>query len=172
MSYYGSWIPGYPTCVFDGALTVVGGSSNTYQSYKDTWDIRRMFSSPCTITFLTNSYGNNKASVSIKVKLEESLASGNVVHFVLWEDKVANNYRFVERRMATPANLTISSPNEEQIFKAEFDLNPAWNVNQLGVTVMVQNQTGKTVHQARAVKLGEGVGVTPASFGRIKAAYR
>lgn len=131
-----------------------------------------MFSSPCTITFLSNSYANNKASVSIKVKLEEALAAGNVVHVVLWEDKVSVTHRFVERRMATPTPLTITAPNAEQIIKVEFALDPSWAADNLGVTVMVQNESAKTMHQARATKLIEGNAVTPASLGKVKALYQ
>lgn len=175
MSYYGSMVQGYPTCVFDGVITVVGGSSNTYNDYKSMYDYRRMFPSPLTITFLSRSYSENKACVSVKVKLEENLAAGNVCHIVLWEDKVpygGRDYRFVERAQAPYEAITITNAGQEQIIKREFTLNAGWNKANLGVTAFVQNLTAKDIKNGRAAKLVAGNAVEPSSLGRVKAMFQ
>ncbi|UCH77810.1 MAG: Omp28-related outer membrane protein, partial [Candidatus Coatesbacteria bacterium] len=169
MSYYGA--TGYPTCVFDGTQPIVGGSSATYSNYLAMYNSRRNIPSPLTITFRTNSYAGDKASVSVTVKLEQSLAEGHVCHVALWEDKLSyggRTYRFVERALAQHEVLTIKNPNEEQVIKRTFTLNASWNKANLGVSVIVQSFAGKTVLNARATELVEGVAVEPTSLGRVK----
>lgn len=174
MAYLGN-IPGYPTCVFDASLWIVGGSSSTYSTYSANYDIRRMFESPCTIDFLSKSYSGDKASVSVKVKLEKNIAANSRVMIVLWEDKIYYNgrdYRFVERSQATPITLSITGAGQEEVCKAEFTLNAGWEKSQLGVTVYVENTNPKEIYQGRASKLVEGVAVLPASLGKVKALYQ
>lgn len=173
MSYYGAG--GYPTCQFDGVTPIVGGSSGTYNNYLSMYNSRRNVPSPLTIQFRTNSYAGDKASVSVTVKLEESLAEGHVCHVVLWEDNLSyggKTYRFVERSMAQFEAITIKNANEEQVIKRTFTLNAGWNKANLGVSVLVQSFMGKTILNARATKLVEGVGVEPTSLGRVKALYQ
>ncbi len=107
----------------------------------------------------------------MKVKLEESVAEGHVVHIILWEDKVAGQYNFCERRMAQYELLTAKNANEEQTVKRTFTLDGSWNKANLGVSAWVQNFAGKQILNGRATKLVEGVAVEPASVGRVKALF-
>jgi hypothetical protein len=130
--------------------------------------------SPLTIEYLSRSFGGGKASVSVKVKLEESVAEGHSVYVVLWEDNLSysgRTFHFVERALANPETLTAKNANDEQIIKREFALGSGWNTANLGVSVFVQNPSSKAILQGRATKLAEGVAVTPTSLGRVKALY-
>lgn len=50
--YYGGMVPGYPTVVFDGVDTVVGGFHNQsmYPYYKPKYNIRKVIDQPVTFT--------------------------------------------------------------------------------------------------------------------------
>ena len=169
MTYYGAG--GYPTCVIDGAESIVGGSSATYGRYLAAYDNRRNAPSPLSVQFRTHSYAGDKASVSVTVKLEENLAEGHVCHIVLWEDKVAGNYRFVERRMPQYEVLTVTKKGQEQTIKRTFTLDAGWNKANLGVSAFVQKFATREILNGRATKLVEGVAVVPTSLGRVKALF-
>jgi len=169
MSYYG--VRGWPTCVFDGVDQIEGGTSGTYNEYLNEYNNRRNKPSPLIVAFLANSYAGNHASVKVKVKLEESLGEGHLCHIVLWEDKVAGKYRFVERRLAQYEVITITKANDEQVIKRTFTLGAGWNKGNLGVSAFVQKLAGKHVLNGRATKLVEGVAVAPTSLGRVKALF-
>jgi thiol-disulfide isomerase/thioredoxin len=172
LGYYG--VTGYPTCVFDGTDRVVGGSTSTYSNYLAYYENRRNSPSPLTIEFLSNSYDETKASVSVKITLEEAVAEGHVVHVAIWEDDIMSGrlFNYVERVGSTYEPLTAKNANDEQIIKRDFTLDAGWNKANLGVTVFVQNLVSKAILQGRATKLVEGVAVEPASVGRVKALYR
>jgi len=169
MSYYGANV--YPWCFFDGTENYRGGSG-PYAAYLAIYNNRKNVASPLSIEFLANSYAGEHASVKVKVKLEENLGEGHVCHVILWEDKVAGQYNFVERRMAQYEVITIKNANDEQEIKRTFALDGSWNKANLGVSVWVQNYAGKHILNGRATKLVEGVAVTPTSVGRVKALYR
>ena len=170
MSYYGA--TAYPTCYFDGTDFIRGGGSGTYAAYLGIYNSHKLVPSVLSIEFLTNSYEDTRASVSVKVKLEENVPEGHVVHIILWEDKIASQYNFCERRMAQYEVLMAKNANDEQIIKRTFTLDSGWNKANLGVSVWVQNYAGKQILNGRATKLVEGIAVTPTSIGRVKALYR
>jgi len=169
MTYYGA--SAYPTCYFDGIDFVRGGGSGTYDAYLAIYNNRKIVSAPLSIEFLANSYAGEHASVKVKVKLEENLGEGHVCHVILWEDKVAGQYNFVERRMAQYEVITIKNANDEQEIKRTFTLDAGWNKANLGVSVWVQSFAGKQILNGRATKLVEGVAVEATSLGRVKALY-
>jgi hypothetical protein len=170
MSYYGA--NAYPTCYFDGTDFWRGGGAGVYDQYIAIYNNHKNVSSPLTLEFLTNSYEGAHASVSVKVKLEESVAEGHVVHIILWEDKILGQYNFCERRMAQYELLTAKNANDEQVVKRTFTLDGSWNKANLGVSAWVQNFAGKQILNGRATKLVEGVAVEPTSLGRVRALYR
>jgi hypothetical protein len=169
MSYYGA--RAYPTCYFDGTDFWQGGGSGVYDQYIAIYNNHKNVPGPLAVTFLANSYAGEHASVKVKVKLEESLGEGHVCHIILWEDKVAGQYNFVERRMAQYEVLTVKNVNDEQVIKRNFTLDAGWNKANLGVSAWVQNFAGKQILNGRATKLVEGVAVTPTSLGRVKALF-
>jgi hypothetical protein len=169
-AYYG--VNAHPWAFFDGVISHRGAPPNEecYQLYMASFNSRRGNPSPLTIDFIHRSYGENKASVKVKLTLEQSIPEGHLCHIVLWEDKVANHYRFVERRAYNEA-VTITSANETQEIGTTFTLDSEWNAANLGVSVFVQHLMGKEIKQGRATMLEAGVSVTPTSLGRVKALY-
>jgi hypothetical protein len=169
MTYYG--VSSYPNCFFDGTDLIPGGGSGTYAAYLAMYNNHKNVPSPLSIEILANSYAGEHASVKVKVKLEENLGDGHVCHVILWEDKIAGQYNFVERAMAQYEVITVKNANDEQEIKRTFTLNASWNKANLGVSVWVQNFAGKRILNGRATKLVEGVAVTPTSLGRVKALF-
>jgi hypothetical protein len=160
-----------PTNMFDGVVRVEAG---TYASYLAAYNNRRNVPSPLKIDFLARSYSQNKASVKARITLDQDISAGAVCHIILWEDKANYNghdWRFVERKMYPADALTVTKKGQSQTFKREFTLNAGWNKARLGATVIVQRPATKAILNGRAAKLVEGVSVTPASLGRVKALF-
>jgi hypothetical protein len=172
--YYG--VSGIPQLWMDGLVQHRGAYTNNeqmYSWYMGTFNSRTTIPSPLTIDFLHKSYGNNMASVKVKLTLEQSIPAGHVCHIVLWEDNLSYSgrpYRFVERRLATK-DVTITGANETQEISTTFALDASWKTTDLGVSVYVQDPNGKEIKQARATKLEAGTSVTPTSLGRVKALF-
>jgi hypothetical protein len=172
--YYG--VTGYPTAYIDGVVMHRGAYTNNeqmYQWYMGTFNARRNTSSPLTISFINKNYGGGHASVKVTVKLDENISSGHVCHIVLWETNLSyggRSYAYVERAYATK-NVTVTSKGQSENFSHDFTLQGGWNVANLGVSVFVQDPTGKEIKNGRGAKLVAGSAVAPTSLGRVKALY-
>jgi len=168
---------GIPVSHFDGRWRSSGGSSQTYNNYLQFFNTRKVVPSPLTVTFLKHSYGGGRASVRVRVRLEEDLDPANLCHVTLWETDVVESsetHRYVERAMKT-ADLTITKSGQVQEFSYTFTLDGGWNVEKLGVTAFVQCTTWpdeKLIQNGAAAALAEGIGIAPTSLGRVKALYR
>jgi hypothetical protein len=173
--YYG--VSGIPQLWADGIIQHLGAYTNNeqmYQWYIGTFNSRRTVSSPLAVTILKNSYGNGKASVKVKIDLDDNVASGHLCHIVLWETNLnygGRNYAFVERALATK-NVTVTNKGQSEEFSHEFTLQGSWKVADLGVSVLVQNNSTKLMANGYGTKLVAGMAVAPTSLGRVKALYR
>ncbi|NIT36060.1 MAG: hypothetical protein GTN49_06120 [candidate division Zixibacteria bacterium] len=173
-SYYG--VTGYPTAYIDGVVMHRGAYTNNermYQWYMGTFNSRRVIASPLTISFINSNYGGGHASVKVKVELDESISSGHVCHFVLWETNLSysgRNYAYVERAFATK-NVTITQKGQWEEFSHDFTLQTGWKLADLGASVFVQDPNGKEIKNGRGTKLVAGTAVSPTSLGRVKALF-
>ena len=86
-------------------------------------------------------------------------------------DYSGRKFRFVERA-ATTKNLTITGQGQNEEFTHEFTIQSGWKEAALGLSVFVQDPTGKEVKNARAGILESAYAVEPASVGRVKALFR
>jgi hypothetical protein len=174
-SYYG--VSGIPQLWVDGIIQHRGAYTNNeqmYNWYMGTFNTRTVIPSPLTIDFVRKGYGGGKACVTVKLTLEQGISAGHVCHLVLWENNLSysgRNYAYVERRADTKA-VTITNANESQEISATFTLDGGWNTANLGVSVYVQDPSGKEIKQARATTLEAALSVKPASLGRVKALYK
>ena len=169
--YYG--VNAHPWVFFDGIISHRGAypEEQNYQWYMSSFNIRRAIKAPLAITFLQKQYAPGKVMVKVKVDLEEAITAGHVCHIVLWEDKVGGHYRFVERAFTTK-NVTITGQGQNEEFEHEFTIQAGWNEANLGISVFVQDPTGKEVKNGRAGLLESAYAVEPTSVGRVKALYR
>jgi hypothetical protein len=168
--YYG--VNAHPWAFFDGIMSHRGAYPNeqNYLWYMSSFNIRRAVKAPLTVTYLQKQYATGKVMVKVKVDLEETITAGHVCHIVLWEDKVGGHYRFVERAFTTK-NVTITGQGQNEEFTHEFTIQAGWNEANLGVSVWVQDPTGKEVKNARAATLESAYAVAPTSVGRVKALF-
>ncbi|UCH78723.1 MAG: hypothetical protein JSU81_01875 [Candidatus Coatesbacteria bacterium] len=172
--YYG--VTGYPTAYVDGIIMHRGAYTNNeqmYQWYMGSFNSRRAVNAPLKITFVQKQYANGKVMVKVKVELEENLSAGHVCHIVLWEDKLSyggRTYRFVERALETKT-LTVTGQGQSEEFSHEFTIQSGWNEANLGLSVFVQDPTGKEIKNARAGVPESAYAVTPTSLGRVKALF-
>ncbi len=173
--YYG--MNAYPTLRMDGTNELRGAYPDyeqQYNWYMAYYNYCKSINSPVNMTFLSYSQGNGKASVKVKLTLEDNLASGHVCNFVLWETGLTYNgrdFRYVERRFEQ-RNVTIMTTNQTQEIGVEFTLDGGWVTSNLGVSVFVQNPSDYVMAQGRAHMLVSGVNVSPASLGRVKAMFK
>ncbi len=173
-SYYG--VSGIPHMWADGVMSHRGAYTNNeqmYAWYMSSFNMRRAVKAPLTITYLQKQYAGGKVMVKVKVDLEESIAAGHVCHIVLWETNLSysgRNFAYVERR-ATTKDVTVTAANETQEIGTTFTLDGGWKLADLGVSVFVQDPTGKEIKQGRATMLEAGSSVTPTSLGRVKALF-
>lgn len=172
--YYG--VTGYPTLVMDGYDKLVGAYTNNeqqYQWYMSYYNVHTNIPSPCTVTFLNAGYGTTTACVKVRLTLEQSLASGHKCHIVLWEKGLTyagRTYNYVERALATK-DVTITNPGQTEDFSNVFTLNAEWVKSNLGVTVIIQNDSTKNIAQGNATMLANAINVAPSSLGRVKAMF-
>ena len=172
-AYYGGGT-GIPKMWADGVLLHYGAYTNNeqmYAWYMGSFNTRRAVKAPLTITFLQKQYAPGKVMVKVKVDLEEAITAGHVCHIVLWEDNVGGHYRFVERAFTTK-NVTITGQGQNEEFAHEFTIQAGWNEANLGISVFVQDPTGKEIKNGRAGLLESAYAVEPTSVGRVKALYR
>jgi len=174
-SYYG--VTGLPTCVFDGTGMAVGAYPGnvpqTIAYYMGFYTPAHNNPAYVYVTIIDKSVGGGVASIKFNIYLEQGIASGHVAHIVLWEDHVvvgSTDWRYVERAY-TSKNVTISNGGESQLFTHTFTLNGAWNPNNLGISVIIQNPTSKVCANSAAAACVTGTGCAPTSLGRIKALF-
>jgi hypothetical protein len=175
MGYYG--VTGYPTAYIDGIMMHRGAYTNNdqmYAWYMSSFNIRRNATPPLVVTFLQKQYASGKVIVKVEVELLEAISSGHVCHIVLWEDNMdygGRKYRFVERAYVAK-DLTITAQGQKQEFTQEFTIQGGWKEADLGLSVFVQDPTGKEVKNGRAGTLDNAYAVSPTSVGRVKALFR
>jgi hypothetical protein len=164
-SYYG--ITGYPTAIFDGVVSVVGGSNTVsmYPTYLPIYETRKFQNS----AFVIEIFGQNTGldySLTIRVtKVANIPVSYNnlVMHLVLTESEIPFNWQGQTilnnvQRLMSPNEfgtaLDFSSGNTMDI-NLNFSLNAAWVLDNLELVSFIQNLDGKEILQGTKVALPE-----------------
>lgn len=149
ISFYG--ITGFPTCMFDGTESVVGGWVGTYGEYLTVINNQLSDEAPLTLE-LYGAIEETSGSVEANVGIIDAIPTGNnEVWFVVYEDSIYSGgewYDQVVREFLPEETLLISEPGENVSISREFDVDPSWNVEQLSVVALVQNMSSREVYQA------------------------
>lgn len=164
-TYYG--ISGFPTAVFDGVLTYVGGSNTVsmYPQYLPMYEGRKDKNCAYSVEIFGTNYGLNY-NVQLRVKKLAAVPpsyNNLVVHLALTESNIPYNWQgqtevnYAERLMApselgTPLNF---AGGNEVIIDLPFTINAAWVVNNLELASWVQNLDGKEILQGTKVAVPE-----------------
>jgi hypothetical protein len=164
VDYYS--ITGFPTAVFDGTISHVGGNANSsiYSSYLPIYEQRE----DVRTAFSLNIYGENTGGGDYTVlatidKLAPAMNENVVLHIGLTESEIPETWfvmdhlNFVTRLMlpdheGTPVDIV----NEEYIEVEEsFTIDPAWDVNHCELTYFLQDTDTKEILQGGKVLVND-----------------
>jgi hypothetical protein len=164
-SYYA--IPGYPTAMFDGVESFVGGDHtiSMYSYYLPIYQQRKAKNSAFAIGVYGEHSGNDY-SVSLilsKVAAIPSDWTNIVVHLALTESGIIYSWQgqthleYVNRLMVPDQNGTALdfTVNNTQTVELNFTLDPTWIVNELELVAFIQNLDGKEILQGGKIALTE-----------------
>lgn len=176
-NYYS--IPGYPTCWWDGVGSVVGGSSSTYNQYRQWFNGRRNRQPFVEITLIGDydpSNGQGWATARMK-NIVDTTVTG-MCHFAIvqsdtpyyWQGE--DSLHWIERKMLpnySGTSVTIA-PNETKEVTQNFTVQSSWLRDKCYLTVFVQS-TGypKEILQAAEEDL-VNLGVSEGTNGKVRIA--
>jgi len=159
LSYYSDLIPGYPTAIFNGLDTVVGGnhSNSMYSSYLPLYNsaITQTSSFYCEIdTIYTNN--DKDFSAQIKVKKVANYSGTNIkLHLALTESNIDYSWQgqsqlhYLLRKMYPSAiGITIDfSEGDSLTFYYEFTVDKSWKLANLELIAFLQDDATKEILQ-------------------------
>ena len=164
-TYYA--IPGYPTAMFDGVESFVGGDHTVkYVSYYlPIYQQRKVKNSAFTVGVYGEHSGNNYSVSLVLSKVATIPANLNnlVVHLALTESGIIYSWQgqthleYVNRLMVPDQNGTALdfSINTTQQVDLNFTLDPTWVVGELELVAFIQNLDGKEILQGTKIALQE-----------------
>jgi len=148
-------LTGYPTGIFDGVLSYVGGShsSSIYGSYIPKVNQRMGVLTPFDIDFTFTDNGNNNFTVSADISKVGDYTNDVVMHVFITESHIAQNWQgqtelnFVNRLMVpgtsgTPLDF---SSGDDIVVEVSFDMNTNWNRDECEIIVAIQDMATKEV---------------------------
>ncbi|MBN2170022.1 MAG: Omp28-related outer membrane protein [Candidatus Krumholzibacteriota bacterium] len=152
IAYYG--VTGYPTCIFNGTVPVVGGgdAANDGSAY-DPVVLGMLDDATAVKLAVTDFTLGSPASATVEVELDDDLAdiANTYVRLFLVEDNViysTHTYQDVVRRVLPQEALTIDLAGETQSVTRTFDIDAAWNPANLWVAAIVQRDGDRHIHQS------------------------
>jgi hypothetical protein len=160
-TYYG--ITGFPTAVFDGTSSFVGGSHtvSNYSWYLPFYNNAISLMSPFYLA-LTGTFDGTALNVNATVNRYARITSDPLVlHFVVTESAIQFTWQgqthleFVERTMVPNENgsaLNIADVNTQTI-PLSTTISTAWNVPNLDLVAFVQNPATKVIYQGIVMPL-------------------
>jgi len=164
-SFYG--INSFPTGIFDGVLSYVGGShsNSVYNSYLPKVNQRMAIQTPFDIDFTFTDNGNNNFTVSANISKVGDYSNDVVMHIFVTESNIAVNWQgqdhlnFVNRLMAPDVNGTPLdfSNGDNIVVEVDFDLNANWNRDDCEIVVAIQDMATKEVQNAAKASMLQAV---------------
>ncbi len=164
-TYYS--VPGYPTAMFDGVETFVGGDHtiSNYPYYLPIYQQRKAINSAFTVGVFGEHSGNNYSVSLVLNKVANIPVNWNnlVVHLALTESGIIYSWQgqthleYVNRLMVPDQNGTALdfSTNTTQTVNLNFTLDPTWVTDELELVAFIQNLDGKEILQGGKIALTE-----------------
>jgi len=161
IDYYG--INGYPTVIFDGVETVVGGNpeASMYSAYVPVVQSRLNILAPASIEFKWMSITDNTMHVHLLIESGSPILSDSIVlQGVLTESHIPKNWggmtelNYVERNMFNGSGgkpIDLSDQVEE--LTVNIDLDPNWVRQNCELVVFVQNLGNKEIYNGNKIDL-------------------
>lgn len=161
-SYYN--IQGYPTTVFDGVLTHVGGDPNNsiYPAYLPLYNQRINEPSPFTIALNVEHIKDSEYEAHVVVTNVAGFSSGNLVlHLAVTETDIPYSWlnqthvkdvlrKMVPDQFGTPLDFSADTSIETSL---PFTTEPAWVEGNMHVVAFVQDVPSREIFQGEIVPL-------------------
>ncbi len=153
-AYYEIW--GYPTTIFDGVLSEIGGSPN-YSDYESFWPLveqRMNVLTPITIELENANYNGTTFTANVVMESVGAVTATNLrLYAAITESQIVeawqNQYYFmeVERDMFNGSEGTSVDlvNNTSQTVSIVFTVDPSWEAANCEVVVFVQDTTTKEI---------------------------
>ena len=144
---------GFPTAYFNGNSSVEGGGaiSSLVNAYTARYNNAVEIESPMSILH-KHEVVDNTVYLETEVSMEMEIStSNNRIIFMLTQnfDGVQNGNYFASVTRYHEQPFTLNSTGETAIFTQEIALNPAWNLDNTSIVVIVQSFSGdRPIHQA------------------------
>lgn len=167
ISYYG--VTGYPTMIFDGTLWDVGGSDNTYNSYKGVIESELMRPAEVTISFV-GTLQDFTVEIAISNLIPQISAK---VRFVVYEKDIPHDapngekiFTFTVRKILNEEAVSLSAGQKVSMNRT-FQPQPEWEPQNMGVAVFVQKDDTYEVLQAAIFPVEESTPPDSSKFSFI-----
>lgn len=162
ISYYG--VSSYPTAIFDGVITVSGGSStqSMYPTYLQKYNQRKPINSSFTLDVTGEMYGMNNYKATVDVEKVAGYSGTNLrLHLALTESNIQQSWQGQDHlnfvlRLMVPDQYGTSldfSGGDTQTVELEFSLDQSWVRENMEVVAFVQDNSTKEVLQATKLDL-------------------
>lgn len=148
-------ITNYPTAVFDGTLSYVGGShtASMYNNYVPLVNQRMAVTTPFDLDVTFTDNGGNNFTASVDVSKVGDYSSDVVLHCFITESEIMvawqgqDHLNFVNRLMVpgtggTPLDFSNGNNLVEEL---NFDMNSSWERDNCEIVVAIQNMSTKEV---------------------------
>jgi len=162
IDYYPA-ITGYPTVMFDGVESYVGGShsQSMFSHYVPLVEKRMNMKTPVSVSITDQSLEDNTLNASVNISSLSSIKNDHLVlHAVLTESHIPESWQdmselnSVERSMyggASGASIDLSDKGEDVY--VQFNINASWVVENLELIVFVQDTLSREIHNGDRIKL-------------------
>ena len=157
-SYYG--VNSVPWVCCDG--TRVNFQSSYYTDLKSDVDARLAIPSKVQIDG-SGTLGDSSGTIDVHVEALDTIAATNlVVRIMILESNISfnapngeTNHRFIVRDMVDNANgqsISLSNSGDDVDISKNFNINPAWNTDEMTAVVFVQSDATKEVLQSKVIR--------------------
>jgi len=178
-SYYR--IFGYPTAIFDGKLTVIGGSDTVsmYSLYLAKYNNAIKLLSPVKIEYTVTRNGQQFVWDFVITKVATLPSSPLVFHFVVTQSHIQQAWQgqtqlnFVTRLMIPDQNGTALDFSTGDVKNVHIvaNIDPLWPLENIGFVGFVQNNTDKAILNAMRSVCSTCVGLAEAEKSNLFSVY-
>jgi hypothetical protein len=157
INYYPA-ITGFPTVMFDGVLSYVGGTHSTsmYSNYLPLVQQRLDRATPVKVSLGSATISSNVLTAQVGLESLSPVRNNNlVVHAVLTESKIQQAWQDqtelneVERVMyADSTGTSVDLSDKAESLTVQMPVNPSWVQNNLQLVVFVQDKVTREIFNA------------------------
>ena len=170
LNYYS--ISGIPNSIFDGVLSVLGGSTGTYNAFIVKYNQRIAIPSDFTVAINGFNDGLDYTVVLTLENVEPNSGSSLVAHLAMSESNLSYGgdvFNYVTRLMVPNANGTPVdfSSNSTQTVSLDFTMNSTWVLDNCEFVAFIQDNSTKEILQATKVAVLDLIPMSTHNAGAV-----